>query len=364
MQTLLFVDDEPSYHSAIKRLLRRHSDRWQALFALSAQKALDLTRKQDIDVVVSDVNMPQKTGLDLLDELQASPETRNIPVIILTGSFDSDLKRIALEKGATDLLNKPVTYEDLVARLRSALRLKSYQDELLRHNRTLEEKVRERTAQLEYLHQDLIWRLAKAGEFRDEDTGDHVIRVAKYSRVIARSIGLSQRETDLIFFTAPLHDLGKIGIPDTILLKEGPLNTAERQTMETHCDIGASILLGSPKVHERIFADNHVNADRFIRQDHIRQTAALIALSHHERWDGTGYPRKLRGKDIPIQGRIVAVADVFDALCSKRSYKAAFSPDRAWRIILGDSGTHFDPCIVNAIAPLKKQFKMILEDRA
>lgn len=360
MHTLLFVDDEQSFLSAVRRLLRRHMDLWRPLFAQSADQALELTGQHPVDVIISDVMMPGKTGFDLLEALQASPKTRNIPVIILTGALDSRLKRIALDKGATDLLNKPVEYEDLVARLTSALRIKSYQDELLATNQTLEEKVRQRTAQLEYMHQDLIWRLAKAGEFRDEDTGDHVVRVAGFSRVIARALGLPRDEADLIFFTAPLHDLGKIGIPDRILLKKGPLDAAERKLMESHCEIGASILLERPKGRKSIFTPGDMDETRFIRDDKIRQTAARIAMSHHERWDGTGYPNGLKGDKIPIQGRIVAVADVFDALCARRSYKKAYSPGRAWQMIEEESGTHFDPRVLAAATPLMNEFRQIL----
>lgn len=360
MRDILFVDDEKSFLDGIQRLLRRHADEWRPWFALSADQALNMIRTHDFQAVVSDVSMPGKSGIDLLDTLQADPATRTIPVVILTGSLDADLKRTALEKGAADLLNKPVAYEDLVARLKSTLRLKSFQDELMRHNQILEKAVRERTAQLEYLHQDLIWRLAKAGEFRDEETGDHVIRVANYSRLIAGAVGLPQKEIDLIFFTAPLHDLGKIGIPDNILLKKGPLDDRERRIMETHCEIGASILLENPKSTEAILSAKGMDADRFLSEDEIRQTAAIIAMSHHERWNGTGYPNRLKGDKIPIQGRIVAFADVYDALCSRRSYKGAYSPSEAWRVLEWESGSHFDPHIFKAIAGKQDEFKEIL----
>lgn len=362
VKKLLFVDDEPIFLSTMKRLLHKHRGKWQCFFAESVKSALQLVDEEQFDVILSDMNMPGRSGLDLLATLQGNRETRSIPVIILTGMGDHELKRRALENGATDLLNKPIDYDDLVARISSTLRLKSYQDEVIKQNITLEEKVRERTAELEFLHHDLIWRLAKAGELRDEDTGDHVMRVAHYSRIISKAIGLSKKETNLIFSTAPLHDLGKIGIPDGVLLKQGPLSDSERLLMMQHCRVGAEILLEKPKnLAIPDFDQPHIQAS-FTINDEMKQTAATIALSHHEKWNGSGYPQGIAGADIPLPGRIVAFADVYDALRSQRPYKKIFSREKTWDIIAQDVGTHFDPDIFDKIKDLQDEFEQIRDE--
>ncbi|MBU3953300.1 MAG: response regulator, partial [Proteobacteria bacterium] len=286
MQNLLFVDDENNYLKAMERMLHKQKALWNIFSAQSVDQALALTRTIAFDVIISDVNMPEKSGFDLLKSLQKARSTRTIPVIILTANSEGDLKRKALELGATDLLNKPVSYEDLVARITSALRLKSYQDELIYHNLSLETKVKERTLQLDHLHQDLIWRLAKAGELRDEETGDHVVRVGHYSRIIAQNLNLSQEEIDLIFLTAPLHDLGKIGIPDAILLKKNKLTKTEWTAMKTHCKIGADILLEKPKGMKAFYALKEEENPLPWIQDPLKTYAAIIAMTHHEKWDG------------------------------------------------------------------------------
>jgi putative two-component system response regulator len=356
---LLFVDDEPNFLVAIKRLLRKNKDEWQCFFAESVQSALNLIAEERFDVILTDMNMPGMSGMDFLLTLQGNRETRSIPVIILTGMGDHELKRKALKNGATDLLNKPIEYEDLVARISCALRLKSYQDEIINHNITLEEKVQERTAELEFLHHDLIWRLAKAGELRDEETGDHVMRVAHYCRRISIALALTEKEINLIFATAPLHDLGKIGVPDGILLKQGPLNDFERSIMMQHCRVGAEILLEKPKHLPIKGFEQPLDKISFEINDELKQTAAAIALNHHEKWDGSGYPQGTKGSEIPLSGRITAFADVYDALRSHRPYKKIFSREKTWAIIEEDVGTHFDPDIFNEIKDMQDDFEQI-----
>ncbi len=359
MQNLLFVDDEKNYLKSMERMLRKRKNEWKFFFAQSVDQALDLTKAHPFDVIISDVSMPEKSGFDLLKALQKEDSTCTIPVIILTGNYERNLKRKALENGATDLLNKPVEYEDLVARITSALRLKSYQDGLILHNLNLETKVKERTIQLEHLNQDLIWRLAKAGELRDEETGDHVVRVGHYSRIIAQKLGLSKEETELIFLTAPLHDLGKIGIPDSILLKKDSLSEEEWKTMKKHCEIGASILLEEPKGMESFYSLKESKLLPPKIDDQLKRYAATIALTHHEKWDGSGYPKGLKKEKIPIQGRIVAFADVYDALRSKRPYKEPYSARDTWHIIKQQAGSHFDPDIFESVKILQEKFESI-----
>jgi response regulator RpfG family c-di-GMP phosphodiesterase len=358
---ILFVDDEPHFLAGLCRMLRSESHEWEAEFVTSVDAALETVAGTRFDTVVSDVNMPGKSGFDLLAAMQQDPRTKNIPIIILTGNAESDLKRRALDLGATDLLNKPVQLEDLLARLRSVLRLKQYQDQLENQNQILEEKVRERTRELEYSRQDIIWRLAKAGEFRDPETGEHVMRVALCSRLLAQAAGLDGALTRQIFLTSPLHDIGKIGVPDEILRKQGSLPPAEMELMRRHCEIGEAILLEHPRGMKTMLESLLGTAPDGLLPDAdiMRVTAAEIAGGHHEKWDGSGYPRKLQGAAIPVPARIVAIADVFDALRSELPYKRPFDAERSVSIIAEAGGTHFDPELVEAFQTLVNQFEEV-----
>ena len=340
---ILFVDDEPHILDSLKRTLHGHRTCWDMVFCACPQKALAQLENESFDLVISDIGMPVIDGLELLRRMQQSPRTREIPVIILTGQAERTLKREALELGATDLLNKPVDAADLVARIRSALRLKGVQDELRVQNENLERKVHERTRQLSQSRLNLIWRLAKASEYRDEDTGNHVVRVGCYSRAIARAMGLDRQFVERLFLTAPLHDIGKIGIPDAILLKPGKLTPDEWTVMQQHCAIGAKILREQSKAMSLFQASQEAAHEEESDNDPLIKMAASIALFHHEKWDGSGYPHRTAGEDIPLEARIVAISDVLDALLSERPYKRAFSEDEALSIIAKGVGGHFDP---------------------
>lgn len=363
MARILFVDDEPNFLSGIRRMLWDDSAEWELFFAGGADEALKIASQKVLDTIVSDVTMPGKDGLELLAELKSNPATSAIPVVILTGNAEAHLKRKALDLGAADLLNKPIDREDLIARLRSVLRLKRYQDQLRAHNELLEFRVRQRTRELESSRRDIIWRLAKAGEFRDADTGDHVVRVALSSRILAAQIGLEQELVEVVFLTSPLHDIGKIGIPDGILLKPGKLTDEEREYVKKHCEIGASILLELPKGAEHFLNRQETGKRQPILEaiEPIREVAATIAMTHHERWDGTGYPNGLRGEDIPVVGRIVAVADLYDALRSSRPYKLAFDREKSTRIMEESVGSHIDPSIYEAFTRVQDELDEIRE---
>lgn len=359
---ILFVDDEPNFLNGIRRMLRSQRDDWSMEFVNGVDQALERCSETEFDTVVSDVNMPGKTGLDLLRALRGDERTRAIPIIILTGNAETDLKRQALDLGATDLLSKPVGYEDLVARLRSVLRLKEYQDELRDQNEYLEQRVKERTAELENARRDIIWRLAKAGEFRDEETGEHVIRVACCCRVLASALELPDDEIQHLFLTSPLHDVGKIGIPDRILLKPGSLDKSERRIMERHCEIGASILMAQPKgIAAFLDATDENNLEPAAEADRLREVATTIIMTHHEKWDGTGYPKGLKGEEIPISGQICAVADVYDALRSKRPYKNSYSVEETMEQMRADCGSHFSPHIFSVFESIADEFEKIRE---
>ncbi|MFH0729837.1 MAG: HD domain-containing phosphohydrolase [Pseudomonadota bacterium] len=347
---ILFVDDEPNFLSGIKRMLYKHVHKWDLVFAGSVDEALGKRESTEFDLIVTDLNMPRKSGFDLLKAVCGNDPQAAPPVVVLTGNNKSDLKRKALECGASDLLNKPVDPEDLIARVTSTLRIKAYQDEIKRHNESLARKVAERTADLEVSRLDILWRLAKAGEYRDEDTGNHTVRVGLFCREIASALGLPDDFIETLFLTSPLHDIGKIGISDSILLKRGKLTSEEWQIMRTHCAIGASILKDESRAMPYFIRMKSKKCDRFetmICSDNpLLGMAALIAHSHHERWDGGGYPRGLSGEDIPIAARIVALADVYDALKSVRPYKPAFSDEKTLSIIREETGRHFDPAVV------------------
>ena len=344
---IVLVDDDRRVLESLQRTLRPFEKEWQVLTFDCPRLALAHLQTAGADAVLSDLRMPFIDGLQLLALLQQSPNTRDIPFVILTGHSDRELRRKAIEQGATDLLFKPADPEDVIARIRSVLRLKSYQDELKRHNNELEQRVQERTEALAESRLEVIWRLAKASEYRDEDTGNHVMRVALYSRVIAEGLGCEREFVEQLFLTAPLHDIGKIAVPDAVLLKPGKLTSEEWEIMRSHAATGAKILQDDSKAR-RIFHRFESRGGSQLDSDPLIQMAGSIALSHHEKWDGSGYPRGLSGEQIPLEARIVAVADVFDALCSARPYKQPFSPDKSADIIREGSGKHFDPQVVRA----------------
>ncbi len=358
---VLFVDDEPNVLDGLRRMLRGERGRWELDFAGSADEALDRMRAGDFDAVVSDVNMPGKDGFALLAEMRMAERTQDVPIIILTGRHETDIKRRALDLGAADLLNKPVEPQDLIARLRSVISLKDYQDEIKGQNAILERKVKDRTAELEGSRLDIIWRLGKAAEHRDEETGNHVVRVGCYSRVIAETLGADREFVEMLFVTSPLHDIGKIGIPDAVLLKPDPLDKDEWDVMKRHCVIGAEILREDSKVMNAFLAwrGARTYGDNGNAQDPILKMASSIALTHHEWWDGTGYPTGLAGEEIPLESRIVALADAYDALCSKRPYKPALSEAEALSVIHDEVGRHFDPAVSAAFEESIKELRAI-----
>ncbi|MEW6250794.1 MAG: HD domain-containing phosphohydrolase [Planctomycetota bacterium] len=344
---ILLVDDEPKVLRALERVLSSDAGDWDVRTAGGAAEALTCLGQTDFDAIVTDVNMPGRDGLALLAEVRSAPRTKAVPVIVVTGRYEDDIKRRALEAGAIDLLNKPVHPQDLLARLRNAVRLKAYEDQLRDQNAVLEQRVAERTAELADSRLDIIWRLGKAAEQRDEQTGHHVVRVGCYCRVLAQTLGLDRDFVETLFLASPLHDIGKIGIPDSVLLKPGPLDHAEREVMKRHCAIGADILredCRAMRIYHAWYGKRATGRPAPGRNP-VLKLASTIALAHHEWWDGTGYPRGLAGADIPLAARIAALADTYDALLSERPYKAACSEEQTMEIIRAECGRHLDPAV-------------------
>lgn len=358
---IVFVDDDPDFLDGLRRMLRFHRDRWDMTFATSVDEALACLEEGRVDAVVSDVLLPGRSGFDLLKAVSTSPLFGHVPVIMMTGLDQRDLKRRALDEGAADLLNKPVDVDELTARIRNALRLKAYEDRIRGQHDALEGKVRARTHALQAARVDLIWRLGRVAEFRDEQTGNHIVRVGLYCQVLAETLGLPREFTDMIFLTSPLHDLGKIGIPDGILLQPRKLTAEEWSTMKRHCAIGAEILRQDARHWSHLAAPQAGGSadDADAKTNPFLAMAASIALAHHEWWDGTGYPQRLAGDAIPLEARIVAVADVYDALSSARPYKPAFPEPRVLRIMDEKAGRHFDPEVHRAFLRALDRFRTI-----
>jgi putative two-component system response regulator len=313
-------------------------------------QALILASRELPDVILLDLHMPQLTGFDILKQLRADRALSRTPVVILTASTDEQEKLRALELGATDFLHKPLCGGELLARLRNIIMAKAYQDHCRNYSKTLETAVRQRTAELEASRQDVIHCLARAAEFRDDDTGHHVLRVGRYARIIGEQLGMDERMLDALEQAAKLHDIGKIGIPDAILLKPGKLTPEEFEALQRHSNYGKQII-DSIQDNGKRQLRQHTELGAQILDvggSPLLSLAMRIALTHHERWDGTGYPIGLAGEDIPLEGRIVAVADVFDALSTKRPYKPAFCLDRCFSIMQAGRGTHFDPRVLDA----------------
>jgi len=312
-------------------------------------KALETVASEDPDIILLDVMMPKVDGLEILERIRSDEERKHIPIVILTASNDQPTKQEALELGATDFLAKPVDPSDLSPRVRNALLTKAHHDQTKVYAKTLEHEVRQRTEALAQSRLEMIHSLGRAAEYRDNETGQHVVRVGRYVGLIARELGLDEAMVELLEHASPLHDVGKIGIPDAILLKPGKLTPEEFETMQKHCQLGRKVFhrLSDDEQHQYL---GHAELGAKIMGDAgspLLEMASCIALSHHEKWDGSGYPLALAGEDIPIEGRITAVADVFDALSSKRPYKPAFSREKCIAIMEEGRGKHFDPNILD-----------------
>ncbi|MEK7708359.1 MAG: HD domain-containing phosphohydrolase [Pseudomonadota bacterium] len=312
-------------------------------------RVLSAMQENSYDLLLLDIEMPKMNGFEVLQQINESSISKQlVPILVLTGRQGSEIRNKALQLGAQDFVNKPFDQTEVILRVKNLLRVRaSY---LAQQNiaKELERKVKERTSELNEATDTLISILAQVGEMRDNDTGKHVIRVGKYARILSEALELPADICYLIEKAAPLHDIGKIGIPDHILLKAGKLTDAEWEKMRKHAQMGADLLTN----HESLMV----------------QLAASIALSHHEHWDGNGYPKQLKAASIPIEGRITAISDVFDALTTPRPYKEAWSIEKAVEYIKSKAGVQFDPQLVDLfienidrIIAIREQYKDVEE---
>jgi putative two-component system response regulator len=349
-KNVLFVDDDQNFLDSIRRAIITEKYPWNITTINSTSEALELDGIDSFDVILTDLLMPQPDGFWFIEQLQQNPSLKHIPVIVLTGVGEDHLKRKALEMGAFDIISKPIHPDDLFVHISNALRIKEYQDDLARRNKVLEKEIIRRTRQLELSRIEIIWKLARAGEIRDEQTENHVIRVGYYSQILARALQLPDEEVYLIFLTSPLHDIGKIGIPEHILRKPLPLSPDEMNTIRNHTIFGNQLLLERSN-HEIMIMNQYLEEKKELVQtgtltNPFLEKAAEIALTHHENWDGSGYPYGRKMEEIPLSGRIVAVADNYDAMRSKRPYKPAYSQDETVRLINSEAGFRFDPEVI------------------
>lgn len=325
---ILIVDDEPVNIRLLERTLTQVGYH-QIEGTTDPRRALELYNEFDPDLILLDILMPYLDGFAVMERLQLQiPPGAYLPILVLTADINNETKQRALAAGAKDFLTKPFDRSEVLLRIANLLETRFLYAQLQGQNQMLEEKVSERTRALQEAQVEILERLALAAEYRDDNTGQHTRRVGHYAALIAQALGMSAGWVELIRRAAPLHDVGKIGIPDAILLKPDLLSDHEFDRVKAHTTIGVSILSGS----------------RFA----LLKLAEEIALTHHERWDGGGYPAGLKGNQIPLAGRIVAVADVFDALTCDRPYKGCWSIDEAAAEIERQSGRQFDPMVVRA----------------
>ena len=344
-QKILVVDNEPINLVLLEAMLIPFG--YEVLTATSGVEALEIVQKARPDLVLLDIMMPGMDGFEVTRRLKGTEETRTIPVVMVTALRDVSDRVTAIDVGADDYLTKPVDKIELRARVRSLLKVKKYNDHMRDYQQNLKMAVFKRTAQLQRalnqvqaLSLEAIYILTRAAEYKDEETGAHIRRMSHYAAAVARQMGVSQETEEEILYAAPMHDIGKIGVPDSVLLKPGKLAEHEWEVMKKHSQIGADILTGS--------------------EAGFLKLAREIALGHHERWDGRGYPDGRKGTEIPLSARIVSVADVFDALTSSRPYRKVPIPlDKAFSIIREGVGKGFDPEIVEAFLSMETEILSI-----
>ncbi len=348
---ILVIEDDPMNNRLLTTILNRLG--YIADGAFDGLSGLAKVESSPPDLILLDLDLPGVDGYEVARRLKHSAKTRIIPIVVVSSFAEVENRIKALDAGADDFLSKPIDQVELRARVQSLLKVKVYNDHMVSHQKILEEEVDRRTRQLRQAFDDLktasekvkhaaldtTFRLAQAGEYKDAETGSHIKRMGYYTEAIAKAMALPPQDIEAILYAAPMHDIGKIGIPDRILLKPGPLDEQEWTFMKQHTIIGGNILSGS--------------------DSYVIQMAEQIALEHHEKWDGFGYPKGLKGPEISLWGRISAIADVFDALTTKRPYKKAFPLEYSLEILEKSRGAHFDPGVVDAFFSIKEEILSI-----
>jgi len=348
---VLVVEDDEMHRRLLTTILTRLG--YEVDEAFDGVNGLEKIEANLPDVILLDVSLPRMDGYEVARRLKESEKTKLIPIVVVSSFAEVENRIKALEAGADDFLSKPIDQTELRARVQSLLKVKAYNDHMVSYQKILEDEVNKRTQQLrkafdelktisEKIKQaslDTVFRLAQAAEYKDEETGSHIKRMGYYTAAIAHQMTLSPQDVEAILYAAPMHDIGKIGIPDRILLKPGSLDEQEWEVMKQHTIIGGNILSGS--------------------DSDVLQMAEQIALTHHEKWDGSGYPNGLKNSEIPLWGRISAIADVFDALTSKRPYKKPLLIDQSLEILKNSKGTHFDPDVMDAFFSIEEKIVMI-----
>ncbi len=325
---VVIVDDQYTGRKILEQLVRRIDDSLEVVSFSDALEALRYIRINTPDLILTDYKMPGMNGVALIRQIRAIAECTDVPTVVVTIVEDKAIRYQALDAGATDFLNRPIDEHECQARCRNLLTLRSQQKIIQDRAHSLQIQVEQATRKILSRERETLLRLAKAGEYKDEGTGNHVLRMARYCRLMAEALKLAPEKCVDIELASPMHDIGKVGIPDRILLKPGSLTSSEFAFMQRHARIGYEILKDSPS--------------------HYLQLGATIALSHHEKFDGTGYPEGRRGDDIPLEARIVSVADIFDALTTTRPYKQPWTLDNAAEYLKSIAGTHLDPDCVEA----------------
>ncbi|MGR9117698.1 MAG: HD domain-containing phosphohydrolase [Gammaproteobacteria bacterium] len=338
---ILIVDDQRTNVVVLQKMLAQAGYQ-HIFFTTDARNAAAMYFELNVDLLLLDIRMPHLDGFQVLEQLRSGlSDDDYLPILVLTAELSSATRSRALENGAKDFLTKPFDRLETLQRIRNILEVRLLHRKLRNYNEKLELQVKKRTQELEHSRIEVIRKLGRAAEYKDNETGNHIVRMSKFAQLLGGAAGLEQAEAEMIWCAAPMHDIGKIGIPDRILLKQGPLDSDEWEIMKTHAEIGSDILSGS--------------------DSQLLKMAARIAISHHEKWDGSGYPNGLCREEIPIEGRICSICDVFDALTSVRPYKPAWPIDKALEFIKENSGSFFDPHLVELFENI---FDQILAYRA
>ncbi len=336
---ILIVDDQP-YNIALLRMILKEAGYTTIDATTDPREALPLYQANRPDIVLLDLQMPHIDGFGVMAQLRGI-EGDIIPVLVLTAETDPEVRYRALQSGARDFLNKPFDKIETLSRIRNLIEVNLQHKRILAHNEELEQKVRERTTELRNTQLEIIHRLGHAAEYKDNETGFHIIRMSLYCGLMGQALGMTPAEVESLQRASPMHDVGKIGIPDRVLLKPGKLDADEWTIMKTHAAIGADLLAGS--------------------NSPLIQAASIIALTHHEKWDGSGYPRGIKGDAIPLTGRICAICDVFDALTSERPYKKAWTVEETMTELHAGAGKHFDPDLITVFEGILPQVLEIRE---